>query len=180
MPSMPRNSLQFVSPSQRLITREEETQIDDSVSDIRLERIARAEKQRLGAGLVNVIREMPVATLGTRLLASKRFREDMRAAGFGDVVAAPEETPGETIEDALEESQNQSRIRGECLSISIAQLVESEKTRKDQAVIIRNLRASKRRQLLWSIGLSAVAMVLSFVAGYLTSGLAMGKGLWGP
>jgi len=101
----------------------------------------------------------------------------MRAAGFGDVVAAPEETPGETIEDALEESQNQSRIRGECLSISIAQLVESEKTRKDQAVIIRNLRASKRRQLLWSIGLSAVAMVLSFVAGYLTSGLAMGKGL---
>ena len=168
---------------QHLLTQEEEAEIDDSVTQIRRERIAAAkqeqeraeqQKQKLGAGLVNVIREMPAATLGAQLLASKRFRTEMRELG---VNVGPEETQKETMEEALVEAQDQSRVRGECLSIAIGQLVESENTRKDQAAIIRSLRASKRRQMLWSIALSAGAVALSFAAGYLASGLALGRGL---
>lgn len=166
------NYLQIVTARKPLLSRDEEREIDDTVSDLRLEKIAEAERQqKLGAGLVNVIREMPAMPLSNEwaqdsLLASKRFRRDMRGVTVGPT-------------ESTNEVESQREVLAEVLAASVTTLrrqdgrvAELEDACKKLCDVVLKERASKRRQLLWSIVFIVAAGLIGIAVGYVAGWLS--------
>lgn len=124
---------------------------------------ALADKRRpMDVALVDGYQEMTDAELGEALLTSQKFRRDLLHAKCDQQIGELETAQSRMAENII-------RISGK-LDVVTKERDALEETRKDQAVIIRNERASKRRQLLWCIAFTVGGMAVAFVAGVVVAG----------